>query len=115
MDIKHIDADFSVSPQIAVTDMNAIKAAGFRAIICNRPDKEDEDQPSISQIEVAAKEAGLSVAYLPVRGGEITEQDVAQFGQLLNDLPQPILGYCRSGARSQMLWAQYQQACVSHS
>ena len=40
MDLRKITEKVSVSPQITVEDMAAIKAAGFRAIICNRPDGE---------------------------------------------------------------------------
>ena len=38
MDIKRISADISVSPQIRATDLAALKAKGFGAVICNRPD-----------------------------------------------------------------------------
>ena len=40
MDIRKITDEFSVSPQIRVADVAAIAAAGFRAVICNRPDGE---------------------------------------------------------------------------
>ena len=54
MDIRKITDKTSVSPQITVEDMAAIKDAGFRAIICNRPDGEGADQPSFEEIEAAA-------------------------------------------------------------
>ncbi|WP_084190747.1 beta-lactamase hydrolase domain-containing protein [Yoonia rosea] len=38
MDIKPLTAGLCVSPQIRPDDMQAIKDAGFRANICNRPD-----------------------------------------------------------------------------
>ena len=40
MDIRHVDESYYVSPQIAPEDVAAIAAAGFRAIISNRPDEE---------------------------------------------------------------------------
>ena len=46
MELKKITDAISVSPQIAPADIQAIKAAGFRAIICNRPDGEGADQPT---------------------------------------------------------------------
>ncbi|MCX8227546.1 MAG: sulfur transferase domain-containing protein, partial [Sulfitobacter sp.] len=51
MDIKRITDKVSVSPQITVSDMGAIKEAGFRVIICNRPDREGADQPNFEEIE----------------------------------------------------------------
>jgi sulfide:quinone oxidoreductase len=65
MDLRQIDKTVSVSPQIESADLAAIKAAGFRAIICNRPDGEGADQPTFEEIERAAKEIGLEACYMP--------------------------------------------------
>jgi len=105
MDLKKISSKFSVSPQIAAADLAAIQEAGFRAIICNRPDGEGADQPSFEEIEAAAKKAGLETAYVPVTSGLVTDDDVAAFGASLNDLPRPVLAYCRTGTRSATLWS----------
>jgi len=105
MDLKKISSKFSVSPQIAAADLAAIQEAGFRAIICNRPDGEGADQPSFEEIEAAAKKAGLETAYVPVTSGLVTDDDVAAFGAALNDLPRPVLAYCRTGTRSATLWS----------
>ena len=40
-DIRSINDRISVAPQIAPEDMAAIKAAGFVAIVNNRPDDEE--------------------------------------------------------------------------
>ena len=61
MDIRKINRGLSVSPQIAPADMAELKMAGFRSIICNRPDGEGNDQPTFSEIEAAARSAGLSI------------------------------------------------------
>ena len=39
--LTQIDNNFSSSPQIDVDDLAEIKAAGFKSVICNRPDDED--------------------------------------------------------------------------
>ena len=63
LDIRRLSDDFSVSPQIAVTDLQSIWDAGFRSIICNRPDNEDPGQPSVDEIETAAtKTAAIETA-----------------------------------------------------
>ena len=51
---------------VAPADVPALAAAGYRAIICNRPDGEAPDQPPFAVIAEAAQRAGLPVRYLPV-------------------------------------------------
>ena len=105
MDLKKITDKTSVSPQITPQDVAAIKEAGFRAIICNRPDGEGADQPSFEEIEKAAKKAGIEAAYVPITSGMVRDEDVAAFGAALKDLPRPVLAYCRTGTRSATLWS----------
>ena len=104
MQIKNLTKDLAVSPQIMPADMPAIAAAGYRAIICNRPDGEGSDQPSVREVELAAEAAGLPVRYLPVATGQLSDEQAAVFGRLLQELPKPVLAYCRSGMRSASLW-----------
>ncbi len=110
MNPRPINDDISVSEQIAAEDVARIAAAGYRSIICNRPDNEGPDQPSFAQIAAAAKTAGLPSRYIPMAPGQ-TDPAVAaaQFGEALAELPKPVLAYCRSGARSTMLWQMSQQ------
>jgi len=105
MDIKKLTAGLAVSQQIGASDLQAIKAAGFRAIVCNRPDGEGSDQPNFSEIEAAARELGIEAHYLPVESGKVGDGDAAQFGELMQALPKPLLAYCRTGMRAATLWA----------
>ena len=105
MDIKTIDKEISVSPQIAPSDLKALAEAGFKAVICNRPDGEGNDQPLFHEIEEAAQAAGLSAHYMPVESGRVEDEDAARFGELFDSLPKPALAYCRSGTRSVTLWS----------
>tara|TARA_R110000787_G_scaffold36948_20_gene94182 strand:- start:2091 stop:3764 length:1674 start_codon:yes stop_codon:yes gene_type:complete len=105
MDIKPLAAGLSVSAQITPTDMQAIKDAGFRAIICNRPDGEGADQPTFDEIAAAAKKAGLEARYLPIVSGKVSDADADAFDTAMTELPGPILAYCRSGTRSATLWS----------
>jgi sulfide:quinone oxidoreductase len=105
MDLKKITDKVSVSPQITAKDMEAIKAAGFRAIICNRPDGEGADQPSFEEIETAARTAGIEARYVPVTSGMVKDEDVSAFSAALKDLQRPVLAYCRTGTRSATLWS----------
>ncbi|MEE4189117.1 MAG: TIGR01244 family sulfur transferase [Roseobacter sp.] len=105
MDLKKITEKVTVSPQIMAEDMAAIKAAGFRAIICNRPDGEGADQPSFEEIEAAAQAAGIEAKYVPVQSGMVKDDDVAAFGAALKEVQRPVLAYCRTGTRSATLWS----------
>ncbi|SDA22414.1 sulfide:quinone oxidoreductase [Nitrosospira sp. Nsp18] len=105
MKLTKIDNNFSASPQISVEDLLDIKAAGFRSVICNRPDSEDGGaHPDHNLLESAAKEAGLEFAYLPVVPGQINDAQIARFKLTIDKLPGPILGYCRLGIRSKVLY-----------
>ena len=105
MDIRQLTQGLSVSPQISVADMEQIAAAGFRAIICNRPDGEGADQPSFDEIAQAAHKAGLMARYLPIVAGKVGDSDAEDFDAALTELPGPVLAYCRTGTRSTTLWA----------
>ncbi len=104
MNHRKLADTISVSEQIGTRDMPAIRDAGFRSIICNRPDGEGWGQPAFAEIEAAAGAAGLQAAYLPVVPGQMTASQVERFSALMRDLPGPVLAYCRSGARAAGLW-----------
>lgn len=105
MQIKTISPEISVSPQITAADIPAIKAAGFRSILSNRPDGEGADQPSFEEIEAAARAAGLEAAHQPVTAGMIQDEEAAVFAENLRALPGPVLAFCRTGTRSATLWS----------
>ncbi|WP_343651327.1 TIGR01244 family sulfur transferase [Herbaspirillum sp.] len=113
MHIKQLTADLAVSGQIAPTDMTEIVGAGFKAIICNRPDGEAGDQPSFHEVAQQATAAGLEMRYLPVTPGQLAEEQAAAFDRLLEELPGPVLAYCRSGMRSVSLWGLSQAGRLS--
>lgn len=103
--IQALNAEFCVAPQLGPDAMAAAAHAGFRSVINNRPDFEGgPDQPSSAQMEAAAQAAGLSYRHLPVNGAYQSPEEIAQFRQLLDSMPRPILAFCRSGARSTRLF-----------
>ena len=102
--VRTITPDFSVSAQVDPDDLQSFADAGFRSIISNRPDDEDPGQPDWSEIEAAAKAAGLEARHIPVIPGAIGSDDVANFATALDEMPRPILAFCRSGTRAASLW-----------
>jgi sulfide:quinone oxidoreductase len=105
MDIKQLTPYLSVSGQITAGDLAAIKAAGFRSLIVNRPDGEGPDQPTFPEIEAEARGLGLEARYLPVESGKVTDADAKAFETAFDELRKPVLAYCRTGTRSATLWA----------
>lgn len=111
MDLRKITDDFTVSPQIEASDIPAIVAAGFRSILCNRPDGEEVTQCCFDDVSEAAANAGLEVRSVPITSGVVMPDDLKAFNAALDEMPRPVLAYCRSGTRCTMLWtiAQYGQ------
>lgn len=105
MEIKKLTNNISVADQITVSDVEAIAQRGFKSLICNRPDGEGPDQPGYKEIESAAKNFGLEARYLPAETGKVTDEQGREFEKLMEEMPKPILAYCRSGMRSTTMWA----------
>jgi len=104
-DIRSINDRISVAPQIAPEDMAAIKAAGFVAIVNNRPDDEEGSQPSGDAIRAAAEAAGLAYSAIPVTHAGFSHPQIDAMAAALTAADGPVLAYCRSGTRSCNLWA----------
>ena len=94
----------SVAPQVALSDMAIAAAEGFTLVINNRPDGEDMSQPSSTDMEAAARAAGLAYAHIPVRGSPTMDQ-VEEERHLLESHSGRVLAYCRSGTRSIVTWS----------
>jgi len=105
MELHKITEDLSVAGQLDAADIPLIAAKGFRAVVCNRPDGEAVGQLPFGPIEAAARAAGMAVAYQPVPSNAVGDADGAAFGELLEELPKPVLAYCRTGTRCTILWA----------
>lgn len=102
---KKLVDDISVSPQISVSDVETAKEQGFRSILVNRPDGEEPGQPTFAEITAAATAIGMSTRHVPIEPGKQTPADVSSFAKAVQDLPKPILGYCRTGTRTATLWS----------
>lgn len=104
MEITKLGDRISASPQIKPSDVAEIAKLGFKSIICNRPDDEEQHQPSAAVIEAAARAHGLGFAHVPAISGAVTAADAVAMAKVLAELPAPVFAYCRSGARSTKLW-----------
>ncbi|MEO1079181.1 MAG: TIGR01244 family sulfur transferase [Pseudomonadota bacterium] len=102
--------ELSVSAQVELQDLAGLAQAGVKSLICNRPDGEGSDQPTVDELRAAAKQFGLELAYIPVVSGNISEADVADFAAELEKLPTPVHAFCRTGTRSMTLWSLSQRS-----
>lgn len=104
MKAKQVTDDFAVAEQLTADDVDMMAAAGFKTIICNRPDGESHGQPLRAEIQAVAEDHGIVFHYIPVVSGQLSLEDVAAFTEALDEAPKPVLAYCRSGTRSIQLW-----------
>lgn len=105
MDIKQLSPNYAVSPQIDAADVAAIAKAGFKTIICNRPDMEVPPSHHASVIGAAAKDAGLAFVTIPVTHQGLNLEMIDAQKAALESSEGPTLAYCASGTRSSIVWA----------
>jgi uncharacterized protein (TIGR01244 family) len=103
MDIRRITPDYAVSPQIAPEDIPDIAAAGFRTVICNRPDSENPLELSSEVMRAAAEVAGLRFVDNQVTHQTMTPERIRTQAEAMT--AGPTLAYCASGTRSSVLWS----------
>lgn len=99
MDARKIDDRLTVSYQIQPEDLPAIAGAGFKAVVCNRPDNEEPGQPSVAQIRAAAEAEGLAFHHLPTSSGIFPDEVIDAFRDVRRTAGGPVFAYCRTGTR----------------
>jgi sulfide:quinone oxidoreductase len=99
MEIKQVTADFSISDQVTVADLDELRASGVKILICNRPDQEAEDQPAFAEIAAAAEQLGIEAQQVAFPSGKLTPEHTHKFGACL-ERDKRIHAYCRTGTRS---------------
>ena len=104
MNIRYLDKEFAIAPQVAPEAVPNLRDAGIATIICNRPDGEGNGQPSFAEVAEEARRHGVVAHYLPVVPGKITVRDVEAFVAIVADASKPVLAYCRTGLRAETLW-----------
>ena len=105
MDIRTITDSYSVSPQITPEDLAAIKAAGFVAVINNRPDSEIPPEWQADAMKIAVEGAGLTYVVNPVTHAGLNMDMVALQMATIDSSGGPVLAYCASGTRSSIVWS----------
>lgn len=109
MNLQQIDPDIFISAQISIENIKTLAKAGFKTIICNRPDYEEPHQPDFSSIKVVANDYGIQTYYIPISPLTIEKADVETMQKILKTASLPLLAYCHHGTRSLHL---YRLACL---
>jgi len=109
VNFKNIDKDYAVSGQILPDQIPAVAAAGFKSIVCARPDNEDYGQPTFDEVAREAEKAGLQIVHVPV-SGMMSQGTFMKFEQAMEEMPKPVLAYCRSGGRAASLYTMLKRA-----
>ena len=101
-----LNDEYAVAPQLTADDVQAVCQAGFRTLLITRPDGEGgADQPTSEEMIKAAESLGITAVYLPIISGGPTEGEIEEFAIVIENLPKPVLAYCRSGNRSATVYA----------
>ena len=108
MTMKKLSNHFYVGPQIEIDDIEDIQISGIKSVICLRPDGEGPNQPAFDTLKIQSTALALSAHYLPIVPGQISEDQVAEFADMVTKSPGPVFAYCRSGMRATALWALHQ-------
>lgn len=104
-DFRRLSEAMLASPQITPADVARAKEAGVTLIVNNRPDDEEAGQPAGAEIEAAAREAGIAYRAIPVTSAGLSQPQVEAMREALGTAEGSVLGFCRSGTRSTLLWA----------
>jgi uncharacterized protein (TIGR01244 family) len=108
VEYRTVDDDYVVAPQIKVEEVKAIADAGFKALVCTRPDHEDPGQADFAAIAAEAARHGLPAVQIPM-SGQAKPEDIAAFRKAMDELARPIFSYCRSGNRANILYGIYKR------
>ena len=102
---KPLDEKTLVAGQIHPEDLEEARRHGVTIVVNNRPDDEDEGQPTSDEIEAAAKAAGLDYRHIPIARG-LGPAAIEQMRDAIGDVGEgKMLAFCRSGMRSTLAWA----------
>ena len=100
-----INEKLTISDQIQLSDLQGLVSAGVKTLICNRPDGEDPDQPTFTEISAQAETLGLRAIHQPIVPGQMTGSDIDAFRSEVDAASGKVHAYCRTGTRSITLWS----------
>lgn len=104
-EFRKLSESVFAAAQIMPDDIAVAREAGVSLIVNNRPDGESPDQPEGREIEVAARDAGIDYAAIPVGAAGFSQPQIDALIEATGATSGKTLAFCRSGTRSTLLWA----------
>lgn len=104
-DFRKLSDTMFASPQIGLDDVATARDLGIALIVNNRPEGESPDQVPGEEIEAAARDLGIAYLAIPITHAGFSHPQVSAMVEAMQSADGPVLGYCRSGTRSTLLWA----------
>lgn len=105
-EIVYLTPDFAITGELAAEDFADAAARGFKAILNNRPDGEEDHQLSSTAEAELSWQSGLKYRHLPLDKHELfTDPVVEGMIKAIGELEGPILAHCKSGLRCAIVWA----------
>ena len=101
---RQLTDEFSVCAFVPPDKLSEL-APEFRMIINNRPDNEEQGQPTSAEIEAEARRLGLDYVHIPVVPGQVSDEQLAAFSRAISGHTGPALAFCRTGQRAATLWS----------
>lgn len=100
---------FSVASQLSPEAMEQAAKEGFHTVMCNRPDDEEANQPTLDKMAKAATRSGLAFHAVPFDMTSLDRGIIASFEAAIETADGPVLAYCRSGTRCTIAWCVTQR------
>ncbi len=102
---RQLDETTLIDGQITPDAVAALKQLGVTMIVNNRPDGEDQGQPTSAEIEAAAIAAGIEYRHVPIARG-MGPSDIEAMRDAMHAAGDgKLYAFCRSGNRSVLAWA----------
>ena len=104
INLKSISGNHFVSGQIQIDNIEGLANFGIKLIINNRPDNEEFNQISSILLKDKAESFGIKFIDIPFAAGTLSREKILDFSNLIKNNHEKSLFYCRSGARSSLIW-----------
>ncbi len=93
-----------VSAQPELTDLEGLAALGIKTVICNRPDGEQDGQPSMDAVASVLAAQDIRFVRYPVNPNTFPGDDLPGLATEFDATDGKVLAFCRTGTRSANLW-----------
>ena len=103
--IVFLTPDFAVTGQLNAEDFTEAARLGFKVIVNNRPDGEEESQLPNHAAAAYAWRSGLSYHYIPAGKLDLFSDPIVDAAEAVLAGGGPVLAYCKSGMRCAIVWA----------